>query len=78
ELAEGVRRALRGEGDLAAVLLASHGAVLVGADERDALELAEALEDVCRLVVLAGERARLLDEAELPRLRELFRAYRGR
>lgn len=78
ELADGVRRALAGDDELAAVLLASHGAVVVGADERDALELAEALEDVCRLVVLTGEHARLLDEAELPRLRELFRSYRGR
>ncbi len=77
ELAASVGAALATDAGLAAVLLASHGAVVVAPDEREALDLAEALEDVCRLVVLVGDRARPLDAAELPRLRELFRAYRS-
>lgn len=77
ELAASVGAALATDAGLTAVLLASHGAVVVAPDEREALDLAEALEDVCRLVVLVGDRARPLDAAELPRLRELFRAYRS-
>lgn len=78
ELAAAVGATLAAGDELAAVLLASHGAVVVAADEREALDLAEALEDVCRLVVLVGERARPLEAAELPRLRALFRTYRAR
>jgi L-fuculose-phosphate aldolase len=74
ELAELVAAALAGD-EADAAMLANHGGVVVATGPEEALDRAEALEDVCRLVVLTHGRARELEESELPRLRNLFRAY---
>jgi L-fuculose-phosphate aldolase len=60
---------------LRAVVLANHGAVVLGATGEEALQHAEVLEDVCRLVVLAGGRERSLTSAQLRDARTLFERY---
>ncbi|MGI9659492.1 MAG: class II aldolase/adducin family protein [Gaiellaceae bacterium] len=73
ELADAVGDAL-GSG-AQAVLMANHGAVVVGVSGNDAVELAEVLEDICRLTVLTSSRARELTDADLEAARALFGAY---
>ena len=58
-----------------ALLLANHGGVVVGSSPEQALERAEVLEHVCRLVVFAGGQARELDAGELTKLERLFADY---
>jgi L-fuculose-phosphate aldolase len=73
-LAESVGAAVASTG-LKAVLLGNHGAVVLGVDEHEALEMGSLLEDVCRLVVTVGDRGRELPTSELISLRRLFRTY---
>ena len=75
ELAESVREALR---ERTAALLGNHGAVLVAADPVAALDRAEYLEYLCEIALRAlstGQQPRLLDDAELARVRVALRGY---
>lgn len=56
------------------MLLANHGA-LVASKLADVVELAQLLEDVCRLTVLTAGRARSLPRSQLRALRRELRAY---
>ncbi len=59
-----------------AVLMANHGAVVLGESIRAALAAGEVLEDVCRLAVLTSTRARELTAQDLADARSLFDGYR--
>jgi L-fuculose-phosphate aldolase len=75
ELADSVRVALR---DRTAALLGNHGAVLVAADPRSALDRADYLEYVCEVALRAlssGRTPRLLDDAEIARVRAGLESY---
>ena len=74
-LAESVRAALV---DRSAALLGNHGAVLVAAGPESALDRAEYLEYLCEVALRAlssGRPPRLLDSAELDRVRAALRDH---
>lgn len=74
-LAAAVRDALR---ERTAALLANHGALLVAADPAAALDRAEYLEYLCEVALRAlssGRPPRLLDDAEIARVRAAMDGY---
>ena len=74
ELADNVLRALKGR---TACLLANHGAVAIGRDLKQAVWLAVEIETLARqyYLSLCIGGPRLLPDAEIERVRELFQSY---
>ena len=58
-----------------AVLMANHGALVLGADRAEVLAVAEVLEDACRLTVLTRGAARELGASDIDAARTLFETY---